>query len=45
MVSFYLELSEWNNICITNSSGITSLVSNWSIVFQINLKIKPQCVF
>ena len=28
---FYLELSEWNNICITNSTGLTSLVSNWKI--------------
>ena len=25
---FYLELSEWDNVCITNSTGIASLVRN-----------------
>ena len=33
---FYLELSEWKSICITNSTGITSLVSNWTNVFAEN---------
>ena len=30
---FYLELSEWINIFITNSTGITSLVSIWTSIW------------
>ena len=43
---FYLEQSEWHNIYITNSTGITSLVSNWTNVFAEKFKdLAPMCVF
>ena len=41
----YLELSEWDNISINNSTGITSLVSNWTNVFAEKFKdLDPMCV-
>ena len=42
---FYLELSERDNIYITNSTGITSLVSIWINVFAKKFKdLAPMCV-
>ena len=42
---FYFEQSEWDNISITNSTGITSLVSNWTNVFAEKFKdLSPMCV-
>ena len=42
---FYLELSEWDNISITNSTSMTSWVSNWTNVFAENFKdLAPMCV-
>ena len=44
MVSF-ISKSEWDNISITNSTGITSLVSNWTNVFAEKFKdLAPMCV-
>ena len=45
MVSFVLKLSEWENICISNSTGLTSLVRTWTNVFAEKFKdLAPMCV-
>ena len=41
----YLELSEWDHISTTNSTSITSLVSNGTNVFAEKFKdLAPMCV-
>ena len=42
---FYLELSTWNNILVTNYTGITSLVSNWTNVFAGKNPFSPNVCF